>query len=143
MVSHRRQEAKAAVALLRGALTPSDAALDGKRSALLGCVERLIRLIEQETIALRGREAIDFDEFNARKAHALLEFSRAWRAFGAPASAPSVESALTRLRARLAENAELLNDRLRAMREIAGIMIYTIEMAESDGTYTMRVKPNR
>jgi hypothetical protein len=143
MVSHKRQEAKAPVPSSRGAIVPSDAALDGKRSALLGCVERLARLVEQESVALRGRQAIDFEAFNARKAHALLEFSRASRAFGAPRPAPSVESALMRLRAGLAENAELLDNRLRAMREIAGIMICTIETAESDGTYSMRVQLNR
>lgn len=134
---------KAAVGPSHGAIVPSDVALDGKRAALLGCVERLARLIEQESAALRGRQSIDFEEFNSRKAHALLEFSRASRAFGAPRSAPSVETALTRLRSGLAENAELLDDRLRAMREIAGIMINTIEMAESDGTYSMRVQPMR
>jgi hypothetical protein len=143
MVSHKRHEAKAPVAPSHGGIVLSDAALDGKRSALLGCVERLGRLIELESAALRERQAIDFEEFNARKAHALLEFSRASRAFGAPRSSPSVEAALTRLRDRLAENAELLDDRLRAMREIAGIMICTIEMAESDGTYSMRVQPIR
>jgi hypothetical protein len=143
MVAHRRQEGKAPVAPSHGGIVLSDAALDGKRSALLGCVDRLARLIERESAALRERQSIDFEEFNTRKAHALLEFSRASRAFGASRSAPSVEAALTRLRDRLAENAELLDDRLRAMREIAGIMIYTIEMADSDGTYSMRVQTTR
>jgi hypothetical protein len=120
----------------------ADAATDGRRSAFLGCVERLVRLIEQESAALRAKEAFDLEDYNSRKAHALLEFSRASRAVGAP-SAPVIEAGLARLRASLVENAELLSQRLEAMREIAGIMICTIEMAESDGTYSTRVQINR
>lgn len=143
MVSQKRHGEKTFGAGSRGSIVPSEAAMDGKRTAFLGCVERLARLIELESEALRAKDAIDFEEFNSRKAHALLEFSRASRAFGATRVAPAIEAELARLRARLLENAELLEHRLRAMREIAGIMICTIEMAESDGTYSTRVQANR
>ncbi|PWB81685.1 MAG: hypothetical protein C3F11_14560 [Methylocystaceae bacterium] len=105
--------------------------------ALIGCIERLEQLIERETEALRSLAPIDFEDFNMRKAHALLEFSRASRSISGPAS-DAIESSLARLRARLAENNSLLDQHLRAMREISGIMIKTIEMAESDGTYSNR-----
>jgi hypothetical protein len=143
MVAHDNIGEKRSEGRSRGDMTRADGASDGRRLAFLGCVERLVRLIELESAALRTKAAVDFEEFNSRKAHALLEFSRASRAVGASSAGPAVEAGLTRLRARLAENAELLNHRLEAMREIAGIMICTIEMAESDGTYSTRVQINR
>jgi hypothetical protein len=143
MVAHDNIGDRRSDARSRGELTRAEMATDGRRLAFLGCVERLVRLIEQESAALRSKEAFDFEEYNSRKAHALLEFSRASRSVGASSAAPAVEAGLARLRARLVENAELLNHRLEAMREIAEIMICTIEMAESDGTYSTRVQINR
>lgn len=137
MAAHRHWDEGPAKAPFR-----NDVAQEARRAAFVGCVDRLTRLIERETEALRARSNIDFEEFNARKTHALLEFSRASRAYAAPRSA-SIESKIERLRATLLENGRLLERRLRAMREIAGIMIYTMEMAESDGTYSTRSSPER
>lgn len=112
--------------------------MDRYRLAFVGCVERLQQLIDQESAVLRSGEAVDFEDFNLRKTHALLEFRRASRSFSAPRSA-AVEARLARLRASLVENSSLLDQHLRAMRDISGIMIRTIEMAESDGTYSNRI----
>jgi hypothetical protein len=112
------------------------------RLAFIGCVDRLESLIEKETEALKANAVIDFEDFNQRKTHALLEFSRVSRAFGAPASR-AIEVRLERLQSRLAENSVLLETRLRAMKEIADIMIRTIEKAESDGTYSTRYLADR
>jgi hypothetical protein len=125
-----------------GAPLRSDHAHEARRAAFIGCVERLTRLIERESEALRSRANVDFEDFNARKTHALLEFSRASRAYAAPRSA-AIESKIESLRETLVENGKLLERRLRAMREIAGIMICTIEMAESDGTYSTRSTRDR
>jgi len=137
MAAHRHGEER-----VSGAPFRNDHAQEARRSAFVGCVDRLTCLIERESEALRSRANIDFEEFNARKTHALLEFSRASRAYVAPPSA-AVESKIERLRATLLENGKLLERRLRAMREIAGIMICTIEMAESDGTYSTRSPAER
>lgn len=137
MVARRQCDDGPAIAPVR-----NEAAQEARRAAFVGCVDRLTRLIERETEALRARSNIDFEDFNARKTHALLEFSRASRAYAAPRSA-SIESKLEHLRAMLLENGRLLEHRLRAMREIAGIMIHTIEMAESDGIYSARPSPER
>lgn len=120
----------------------SDPAAERSRSTFIGCIERLDVLIERETEALKTSAVIDFEDFNLRKTHALLEFSRASRSFAAPMSG-AVEAKLNKLRARLTENSSLLDQRLRAMREIADIMIRTIEMAESDGTYSTRFLADR
>lgn len=108
---------------------------DAKRSVFVDCIERLQRLIERESEAVKSNAAVDFEDYNARKTHALLEFTRASRAYSPPWS-PAIEARMALLRVALVENNELLERRLRAMKEIAGIVIFAIEMAESDGTYS-------
>lgn len=110
---------------------------EGGVDALVGCVDRLQQLIDRESEELKSGKSVDFDDFNARKTHALLEFMRASRKHAAPRS-PTMEAKLARLRDSLVENSSLLEQHLRAVREISGIMIRTIEMAESDGTYSNR-----
>lgn len=137
MAAHRYSDER-----MSGAPFRSDHAQEARRAAFVGCVDRLTRLIERESEALRSRANMDFEDFNARKTHALLEFSRASRAYAAPRSA-AIEAKVEFLRATLVENGKLLERRLRAMREIAGIMICTIELAESDGTYSTRASVER
>jgi hypothetical protein len=115
-----------------------DPTADGKRAVFIGCVDRLTALIERENAALLSGGAVDLEDFNARKTHALLEFSRASRAFRVPRSEPA-EERLATLRDALMLNGHLLSQRLRAMKEIADLMIYTLAAAESDGTYTTRM----
>lgn len=122
----------------RPARDGGDPVHDRVREAFIGCIERLEQLIGRENEALQSPTPIDFEDFNVRKTHALLEFSRASRAFAGPGS-EAIESMLVNLRERLTENRSLLDRHLRAMREISSIMIKTIEAAESDGTYTNRL----
>lgn len=114
---------------------PGEIALDGAHLAFIRCVERLEQLVDRETQALKASAPLDFEDFNIRKTHALLEFLRATRSLSGQAST-AIETRLARLRARLAENSLMLDHHLGAMREISGIMIRTIETAESDGTYS-------
>lgn len=137
MAGHRHSEEK-----VSGAGFRNDHAQEGRRAAFVGCVDRLTRVIERESDALRSRANVDFEDFNVRKTHALLEFSRASRAYSAPRSS-AIEAKIESLRSTLVENGKLLEHRLRAMREIAGIMICTIEMSESDGTYSTRSSAER
>ena len=112
-----------------------DILTDDSHRAFVGCIDRLEQLVDRETQALKKCVPIDFEEFNARKSRALLELSRVSRSFPAQASTV-MGSKLMSLQARLVENSLMLDQHLRAMREIAGIMIKTMEMAESDGTYS-------
>lgn len=115
----------------------AEGGVDALGSAFVGCIDRLQQLMDRESEELKSGKPVDFDDFNARKTHALLEFMRASRNHAAPRS-PAVEAKLARLRDSLVENSSLLEQHLRAVREISGIMIRTIEMAESDGTYSNR-----
>jgi hypothetical protein len=107
----------------------------GVEQAFARCIARLEALIDRETEALRRCVAINFDDYNTRKTHALLEFLRVSRAMPDQTS-PSTALRLSELRGKLAENAQLLDQHLNAMVEIATIMIRNIEREESDGTYS-------
>jgi hypothetical protein len=111
--------------------------LDRSHLAVIGCIDRLDQLLDRETEALRNCAPIDFEDFNLRKSHALLELSRASRS-ATPLASTAIGARLMDLQAKLAENSLLLEQHLAAMREIATIMVRTIEMAESDGTYSSR-----
>jgi hypothetical protein len=116
--------------------------MDRSHLAVIGCIERLEQLLGRETQALRNCAPIDFEDFNLRKSHALLELSRASRS-ATPVTSTAIGARLIELQEKLAENGLLLEQHLAAMREIAAIMVRTIEMAESDGTYSSRLSLER
>lgn len=124
------------------ALADEDAGTSRFGLAFVGCVDRLQQLIDRESRALVSGEAVDFEAFNSKKTRALLEFMRVSRSYAAPRS-PMAETKLARLRESLLENSSLLEQHLRAVREISGIMIRTIEMADSDGTYSKTMLVDR
>jgi hypothetical protein len=111
--------------------------MDRADLAFIRCMDRLEHLIERETDALKFRAPLDFDEFNRRKTHALLEFLRMSRNVPDQKS-DAVAARVAQFREKLSENALTLDQHLRAMVEIASIMIKSIEAEESDGTYSAR-----
>jgi hypothetical protein len=115
---------------------------DGADVAFMNWIERLERLLENEIIALKSRAPIDFDSFNSKKTHALLEFRILSRTM--PDQATRIAAAhLASLRARLADNAQTLEQHLRAMSEISCIMIKELQAEESYGAYPGRSCPRR
>jgi hypothetical protein len=114
----------------------------GVEKAFARCIARLELLVDGETDALRNCAAINFDDYNTRKTHALLEFLRVSRAMPDQTS-PETAFRLAELRGKLAVNARLLDQHLNAMVEIATIMIRNIEREESDGTYSGKPQRSR
>jgi hypothetical protein len=105
-------------------------------AALKNTVTRLLRLLEQETAALRQRQRIDMDELSDRKNQALLELSRVGRALEREGADPELRPLLAELRATLDENRSVLHLHLRAVGEVADVLAAAIRDAESDGTYS-------
>jgi len=105
--------------------------------AFIRCVERLEELIDAETGILKSCERLDFESFNLRKTHALLEFTRVARNLPSRASAQA-RRRLGELVEKLAANTEALEQHLQAMQEITGLIVESIRRDESDGTYSMR-----
>lgn len=122
---------------LRGSIEEGETLVGNSHPDFISCIDRLEQLVERETRTLEANGPIDFEEFNVRKTRALFEFLMASRSVPAQAST-AIRTRLASLQAKLAENSAMLAQHLDAMREIAGIMIRTMEMAESDGTYSGR-----
>ncbi len=107
--------------------------------AFINTVERLERLVDQETATLREHRLIALDEFNQKKRHGLLELrrtiggirARQFEHFGL-----DPKSVVTRLRGKLRTNLAMLQTHLDAVAAIAAIIARAIEEQESDGTYT-------
>lgn len=105
-------------------------------AALAGAAERLVRVLDQETGALRARSAPDLAALCHRKNQALLELSRIEQKLDREPLDAELQALLARLRARLGENGAALDLHLRAAREVAEILADAIRDAESDGTYS-------
>ncbi|QGM99660.1 hypothetical protein F7D14_11265 [Methylocystis parvus] len=98
------------------------------------CVERLASIIEGETRLLKEGGRLDFPVLNARKTHALLEFTLASKS-ARPGDFACFGDTALRLKDALEENKEYLERRLRATQEIASLILAGIRRDESDGTY--------
>lgn len=131
---------QAAAASLETSAMENDRA-DGDRAraedAFASCLDRLEALLDSESEALRACAPMDFEPFNLRKAHILLECTRLSRALPRLGSG-AIGRHLARVNDKLSENARLLDLHLKAIREIARIMIFSIQQEESDGTYSSR-----
>lgn len=119
----------------------SNAALS--RSAVLPMIEtsilRLEEIVEQETLALKTRKAINLKEFNDRKSQALLELTRFLRQVqGTPGDA-ALASRVGSLKVKLAANQAALKVHLEAVREISASISDAIRDSESDGTYSQSI----
>jgi hypothetical protein len=106
-------------------------------AALLQTIERLEQVIELETSALKlGQQAANLSEFNARKSQGLLELNRMLKGMDPAVLEKEVGAPLARLRTKLDRNLHILQNHLRAVREVARVIAGAIQDAESDGTYS-------
>jgi len=107
--------------------------------AFINTVERLERLLDQETAALREHKLITLDDFNQKKSHGLLELRRTIggiRELHFESLGLDPKPIIARLREKLQNNLTVLQTHLNAVAAIAAIIARTIEEQESDGTYT-------
>lgn len=111
------------------------------RMSIEKTMQRVERLVDNETAALRARTAIDLKASNNGKSQALLEFSLAIRSLeGRPLDADLVQR-LGVLRKKLETNRAVLHMHLEAVREIADVVAGTIQDCEWDGTYSQYASP--
>lgn len=102
-------------------------------------IQRLEDIVDQETLALRTRKAIDLKEFNDRKSQALLELTRSLRHVQGGAPDPALAARVGSLKVKLAVNQAALKMHLEAVREISTTISDAMRLAESDGTYTQTI----
>ena len=99
-------------------------------------LQRIEKLVDRETVALRSRAPIDYREFNNGKSQALLELNLAIRSLGATTLDAELIERLKILRGKLETNRVVLRMHLDAVREIANVVSETIQDREWDGTYS-------
>lgn len=107
--------------------------------AFIHSVERLEQVLDDETRLLQQHKPVALHDFNHKKSHGLLEFSRAMSALRTldPAAAEfAAKASLIRLRTKLAENLAMLQTHLGAVSAIAATIARVIQDHDSDGTYT-------
>jgi predicted Ser/Thr protein kinase len=105
-------------------------------AALTSSIERLEDTLDQETALLEAHKAVDFNDFNRRKSRSLLELSRIVRGLPARIANDELGRRLESVRAKLAQNQDLLRVHLAAVQEIADVLAGALREAESDGTYS-------
>lgn len=106
------------------------------RSLIERTMQRVEKLVDFETQALRTRAAIDLRQTNNSKSQALLELGMAARVLEGTELEPDLVDRLRALRGKLEENRLLLSRHLEAVREVAGVIAETIKDSEWDGTYS-------
>ena len=108
------------------------------RSSIDRTMQRIEKLVERETEALRSRAEIDLRESNNGKSQALLELGIVARTLeGFPFDAELIQR-LKALHGKLENNRAVLRKHLEAVREIAGVVAGTIQDSEWDGTYSQQ-----
>lgn len=106
------------------------------RASIEKTMQRVEKLVDSETAALRSRTPIDLKESNNGKSQALLEFSHAVRALEGVPLDDALVGRLRQLRGKLETNRAVLKRHLEAVREIADVVADTIQHSEGDGTYS-------
>ena len=103
-------------------------------------VERLLRVIEQESADVRNLRRIDYDSYNSKKSQGLLEISRLLPSLEFRTS-PALIDALQRLEAAIAENQKVLSLHLAAASTINALIARAVRESQSDGTYCVSGLP--
>ena len=113
--------------------TDSDA---GCAIACLAVIQRLETVIEEENGALLAQEMQAHSSYGQRKHQLLRDLMSAQRGCRDMSSLQILADDYARLKGKLARNAKLLGDHIRALEEVSAIIIDSIKQAESDGTYS-------
>jgi hypothetical protein len=108
------------------------------RSSIDRTMQRIEKLVERETEALRLRVDIDLRESNNGKSQALLELGLVARTLESIPFDAELIQRLKSLHGKLENNRAVLRKHLDAVREIAGVVAGTIQDSEWDGTYSQQ-----
>jgi hypothetical protein len=108
------------------------------RSSIDRTMQRIEKLVERETEALRSRVDIDLRESNNGKSQALLELGLVARTLESIPFDAELIQRLKSLHGKLENNRAVLRKHLDAVREIAGVVAGTIQDSEWDGTYSQQ-----
>lgn len=99
-------------------------------------LERLSRLLDEESAALAGRTVERHVPYTERKNQLLRELMAAQKNCTSPAALAALKDQATKVREALGRNKRLLAAHIEAVREVSAIIVDSIRQSESDGTYS-------
>ena len=117
--------------------------LGNSGEAVLGIIGRLQQLLIEENDVLAGHTVRPHAAFAEGKNHALREFMTIGRRGVSSPSRGAVTGQLVALRKSLAANEQLLDLHIKALREVAAVIVDCIQVSESDGTYGLQRRTGR
>jgi flagellar biosynthesis/type III secretory pathway chaperone len=99
-------------------------------------LDRLCRLLDEESAALVNRTVSRHGPFTERKNQLLRELMMAQRNCATPSALLAIRPQASAVREALLRNQQLLTFHIDAVREVSAIIVDTIRQSESDGTYS-------
>ena len=99
-------------------------------------LDRLCKLLEEESTALARRTVERHGPFTERKNQLLRELMVAQKNCTSPAAIVALKPQANAVREALKRNQQLLTFHIEAVREVSAIIVDSIRQAESDGTYS-------
>ncbi len=99
-------------------------------------LDRLAKLLDEESHGLASRSIGGHGVFTERKNQLLRELIVAQRNCESPAAVKAMSAQTAAVQKALARNQQLLKDHIAAVREVSAIIVDSIRQAESDGTYS-------
>lgn len=104
---------------------------------LTSLIDATIRLVDEETEAIRKHGPRDIERYGERKGQALVHLSRGLQSAPRPAGRRDALDRLDALRAALESNRRALRIHMDAVSEVSQLIVRSLEQASSDGTYTL------
>ena len=104
--------------------------------AFFKVVDRLERLLVEETAGVKRGQSIDLAELTRRKRQGFLELDRLMHAFKGTIPSQDIINRLSTFRVVLNDNEATLHMHLRAAQEVTATIVRVLQEHESDGTYT-------
>ncbi len=113
------------------------ASADHVETRLCALIDSAVRIIDDETEAIRRNGAKDLDKFIERKGQALVSLDRQMKAAGQLRHGGALAGRLKTLREALQRNSRYLQLNIDAVSEVSRMIVRSIEAAGSDGTYAL------
>ena len=107
-----------------------------ENQALAFLIQRIDAVLDEEARLLAANDPEEFDSIISRKDHLALEAARLTAGQARQVIDPIVREKLRAVKAKLLENASLLQMHIEAVGEISALVAGVVNQATSDGTYT-------
>lgn len=117
--------------------------IEAARALVIQVIQRIDSCLDEEIAALDKAPNFDLKASNDRKSQGLVDLSQAMRRLKPADVDDELNHQLQAFRAKLAVNLRKICLHLDAVKEITAMLSLAIQSADSDGTYTRHIGPQR